>query len=221
MLAIFDIDGTVCDTQEVEERCYASAFEEVCGVPLSTLDWSQYPEATSSGIFRSVFSNDPRRLELEPQFESRFVELLKEEQPEFPGDFSPISGAVEFIEGLSETSGISVAFATGGYYSEALFKLKCCGIELGKYPHATSSDTPGRSDIILLAAQRAGYELSQSVYFGDAPWDVSACNRINLSMIGIGRRYSQLSQLGLPFVFRDYLDSEAIMDVVREISSKN
>ena len=59
MLAIFDIDGTVCDTQDVEERCYATAFEEVCGVSLSTLDWNEYPEATSSGIFHSVLDDRP------------------------------------------------------------------------------------------------------------------------------------------------------------------
>ena len=62
MLAIFDIDGTVRATQEVEGRCYATAFEEVCGFSLSTLDWNEYSEATSSGIFRSILSDDPRLL---------------------------------------------------------------------------------------------------------------------------------------------------------------
>ncbi|MDF1657879.1 MAG: HAD family hydrolase [Verrucomicrobiales bacterium] len=220
MLAIFDIDGTVCDTQDVEERCYATAFEEVCGVSLSTLDWNQYPEATSSGIFRSVLNDRPDLLKLEQEFESRFVQLLKEAQPEYPADFSPISGAVEFIDRLSDSSGISVAFATGGYYSEAEFKLKCCGIDLAKFPQATSSDVPGRSDIITLAAQRAGLSLSRSVYFGDALWDISACNRIQLPMIGIGRRIDQLREHGLTCAFRDYSNSDAIWNAFRRAANE-
>ena len=214
MLAIFDIDGTVCDTQDVEERCYATAFEEVCGVSLATLDWNQYPEATSSGIFRSILSDDPDRLKLEPQFETRFLELLTEEQPKYPSDFSPITDAVKFIQRLSESCDVSVAFATGGYLSEAAFKLRHCGIDISEFPHATSSDIPGRSDIIQLAVERAQSQLSRSVYFGDAPWDITACNRINLPMIGIGRRIKRLKELGLRFVFRDYTNSEAIFDAI-------
>jgi hypothetical protein len=36
LLSIFDI----CDTQEVEGRCYALAIERVTGLSLDTLDWS-------------------------------------------------------------------------------------------------------------------------------------------------------------------------------------
>ena len=59
MLAIFDIDGTVCDTQKVEGRCFAQAFDEVCGISLETLDWTQYEEPTSSGVVQTLLANDP------------------------------------------------------------------------------------------------------------------------------------------------------------------
>ena len=36
MLAIFDNDGTICDTQEVEGTCYAQAIARVTGLSLST-----------------------------------------------------------------------------------------------------------------------------------------------------------------------------------------
>jgi hypothetical protein len=50
MLAVFDNDGTICDTQEVEGACYAKAIERVTGKSLATLDWTTYEEPTSSAI---------------------------------------------------------------------------------------------------------------------------------------------------------------------------
>ena len=87
MLSIFDIDGTICDTQEVEGRCYALAIERVTGLSLDTLDWSTYDEPTSSDIVRHLLAGDPTAKEKEDQIKSEFGRLLKEEQPKFPGDF--------------------------------------------------------------------------------------------------------------------------------------
>jgi len=218
MLAIFDIDGTVCDTQEVEGMCYAQAFEEICGVSLNTLDWTQYAEPTSSGVLGTVLGDHPGFAKKELEFQNRFVALLQEEQPKFPGDFSPIEGAVEFISRLLSDGRITVAFATGGFDTEASFKLKCCGIDLSKYPHATSSDTPKRRDILPLAANRAGTDLSEAVYFGDAPWDIKVSSQLNIPMIGIGRRVQLLRELGLRDAFRDFTQSDILIELFFELS---
>ncbi len=215
-LVIFDIDGTVCDTQDVEGRCYAQAFKEVFGVSLDTLDWAAFDEPTSSGIVRSVIGSSAEIESKEVVFRDRFVDLLRAEKPKFPGDFSPIAGAVELISQLSADSAVTVAFATGGYDTEAEFKLECCGIDMQQFPHATSSDTPRRRDIIPLAAKRSGYELSSAVYFGDAPWDVQACERLGIPMIGIGRRSEELRELGLNLVFRDFSNPEEVRRGIRE-----
>ena len=212
MLAIFDIDGTICDTQDVEGRCFAQASEEILGVSLETLDWTLYDEPTSSAIAQSVLANNPHPIAKERRFRDRFVTLLAEAQPKFPGDFSPIRGAHEFIAKMSTHPEITVAFATGGFDAEAAFKLKCCGLDLSEYPHATSSDTPRRRDIIPLAAQRAGFDLSSAVYFADAPWDVEAAARLSLPMIGIGRRIGELGKMGVKNRFRDFSQSDAILD---------
>ena len=221
MLAIFDIDGTICDTQEVEGRCYGQAFEEICGVSLRTLDWAQYDEPTSSGIVRSILGDDPDLVKKERELRDRFVALLAEEQPKFPGDFTPIGGAVEFIAKLSGDSNVSVAFATGGFDTEAAFKLGCCGIDLSKFPHASSSDMPRRKDIIPLAAKRAGIDLSSAVYFGDAPWDVQACDSLDLPMIGIGRRIEHLRKLGIKEAFDDFTRPDAIFEVWVAMNNAN
>src|SRR5262245_3385666 len=128
VLAIFDNDGTICDTQEVEGRCYALAIERVTGRPLPTIDWSAYTEPTCTAIIREILSGDARAEEKEESIREDFFRLLKQEQPKFPGDFSPLAGAVEFIERLQDERICPVAISTGCFADSAAFKLECCGI---------------------------------------------------------------------------------------------
>ena len=213
MLVIFDNDGTICDTQEVEGRCYALAIQRVTGLSLSTVDWSTYDEPTSSAIVRRLLAGDAAATEKEERIKYEFCRLLRLERPLFPADFSPITGAIKFIERL-RVAGVRIAIATGGFDSEARFKLECCGIDIDAFPHATSSDTSRRGNIIELAASRAGCDLSSAVYFGDAPWDVLACGKLGIPMIGIGRRHEQPRSLGVENTFRDYSEPEKIVDVL-------
>lgn len=59
ILEIFDNDGTICDSQEVEGFCYARAIERVTGRSLGTLDWATYAEPTSSAIVLDLLAGDP------------------------------------------------------------------------------------------------------------------------------------------------------------------
>lgn len=217
MLAIFDNDGTICDTQEVEGRCYAQAIEQVTGVRLSSIDWNQFEERTSSAIVRQLLGPDTAASEKEERIKQEFCRLLRIARPACPGDFTQIPGALDFIERLRNEN-VVVAIATGGFDTEAEFKLDCCGLRMHDFPHATASDKPRRRDIVQLAAIRAGHELGSAVYFGDAPWDVRVSKELGIPMIGIGRRCEQLRQLGLRFVFRDYTEPEQIMNALRTLA---
>lgn len=220
LLAIFDNDGTICDTQEVEGACYAKAIERITGRSLSTLDWTTCEEPTSSAIVRDLLVGDPAALTKEEEIKHGFVRLLEHERPTFPGDFTPLPGAVQFITRLQAERICSVAIATGCFDTSAKFKLRCCGIALDEFPHATSSDTPRRRDIIPLAASRAGFPISSAVYFGDAPWDVRVSGMLGVPMIGIGRRWERLRELGVQHVFRDYSDADAIIRVLRDLRKR-
>lgn len=219
LLAIFDNDGTICDTQEVEGVCYARAIETVTGRSLSTLDWTKYEEPTSSAIVRDLLAGDPESTTKEKAIEAEFLRLLEAERPKFPEDFAPLPGAVDFIRRLQREKICAVAIATGCFVSTARFKLRCCGIALEEFPNATSSDTPRRSDIIRLAADRAGSAIESVVYFADGPWDLRVSALLGIPMIGIGRRIDRLQAHGLPQVFPDYSNGDQIIAVLREIEA--
>jgi phosphoglycolate phosphatase-like HAD superfamily hydrolase len=214
MLAVFDNDGTICDSQEVEGNCFAQAIEKVTGLSLSTLDWSLYSEPTSSAIVRDLLAGDVDFERKEKEIEREFVHLLKKARPKFPGEFSPVPGAVEFIERLRRDKICSIAIGSGCFEASARFKLHCCGIMLEAFPYATSSDTPRRKDIIPLVASRAGCELASVVYIADGPWDYRVSAAFGIPMIGIGRRHEVLRDIGVPYTFRDYLEPDRIIEVL-------
>jgi phosphoglycolate phosphatase-like HAD superfamily hydrolase len=147
MLAIFDNDGTICDTQEVEGRCFALVIERVTGQSLASVDWTKYVEPTSTAIIRDILAEDPAAKETEDRIEVEFCRLLEENKPRLPGDFVLIPGAVQFLRRLVSERASPMAIATGCFETSAGFKLKCCGIILEHYPYATSMDAPNRRDI--------------------------------------------------------------------------
>lgn len=73
ILTIFDIDGTICDSREAEGICFAKAIERITGNIVTTLDWTQYPEPTSSGVVRSLLEGDPAASEVEAIL-ARFIQ---------------------------------------------------------------------------------------------------------------------------------------------------
>ena len=196
ILALFDIDGTICDSGEVEGICFAEAVEAVTGTALSTLDWVEYPEPTSSGIVHKLLDGDPEARQKETAIKAEFCRLLGNARRSHPQEFMPISGALSFIKRLQNESIARVAIATGCFDDEARFKLACCGIDIDEFPHATSSDTPRRRDILPLAASRAGSSISDTIYFGDAPWDLAVSRALRVAMIGIGRRTEATDGIG-------------------------
>ena len=50
MLVVFDIDGTLTRTCDLDAALYARAFVDTFGFPLPRLDWSAYHHATDRGI---------------------------------------------------------------------------------------------------------------------------------------------------------------------------
>ncbi len=59
-LLVFDVDGTLTATNEVDTRCFARAFLETFGIALNT-SWHIYPHRTDSGIICHSFSQHFRR----------------------------------------------------------------------------------------------------------------------------------------------------------------
>jgi hypothetical protein len=64
-LAVFDVDGTICDTQGSDGLCFGLAVERVLGRPFAAQEWTTYEEPTGGAILRELLAGDPDAAEKE------------------------------------------------------------------------------------------------------------------------------------------------------------
>src|SRR5262249_43216884 len=95
-LAIFDIDGTLTDTNAVDGDCYRTAVAEAFGVSERELDWTRAPHFSDRGIFEWLWDlrggRSPTNAEM-ARARDRVTELLSAEVISSPARFAPIAGA--------------------------------------------------------------------------------------------------------------------------------
>ena len=197
MLIIFDIDGTLCDTHDVDTRCYIEAVESVTGHSLASVDWAHYTEATSAAIVHQLLSElgIPDAIAAEQRIHDEFVARLGAAAQRTPEMFQPIDGALELFEELRRKN-YNIAIATGCWRESAKLKLHRSGFTIGDIPFASASDARRRADIIALAAYRAGFGVGDAVYVGDGLWDLKAARELCMRFIGVGKRHALLHEHG-------------------------
>lgn len=97
---IFDIDGTLTDTTQVDDKCYMSAFETTFGVNIENTDWGSMKNVTDWGIAEEIvkikFNRDIKNEELRLLKET-FVKALQKELALDKSQFVEIAGAAFFF----------------------------------------------------------------------------------------------------------------------------
>jgi phosphoglycolate phosphatase-like HAD superfamily hydrolase len=217
-LAIFDIDGTLTDTNSVDDECYRDTVAEALGMTPSAIDWSGAAHVTDSAIFRwlcGVHGRAEPSVDEMSRTRSRFVERLTAVLTAVPTRFSPIAGARHMLERLGER-GWAVAFATGGWGPSARLKLRVAQLAFDDAVFACADDATTRADIVQLALARAqsfyGRRFDRVVSVGDGAWDVETARALTLPFIGIAANNEHAKRLraaGASIVLPDYSDLDA------------
>jgi phosphoglycolate phosphatase-like HAD superfamily hydrolase len=220
-LAIFDLDGTLTDTNAVDGECYVEAAAAELGLTLNP-DWGSYPHCTDAGIARealAAFFGRPASDEEIDRWRERFVALLRDRLTEDPARFSAIPGAAALLPHLPG-EGWHLCIATGGWGSSAEIKRRAAGL-----PEAVpifSSDLHHTREGILEIAIRRMRELNgvssydRIVNLGDGVWDVAAAAALRLPFVGVGRgaRADRLREAGARAVLSDFVDLEDTLETM-------
>lgn len=190
-LIILDIDGTLTDTEHVDEHSIVGALEDVLGVSDLSTDWSTYRTSTDGGIVAEVVERVHGRLRPDAvdDVTKRFYAMLEDHYTASPDLFSPMPGARVVLSTLREM-GYCVAIATGCWRESALFKLRVAGIEHVGVPLATADDSHDRAEILRrsidLARQWNDVQSFENIwYIGDGVWDARAAATLGVGFIGI------------------------------------
>lgn len=206
---LFDIDGTLVDSDEFDAELYVAAVRKVLGIEIGD-DWSAYRNVTDGGILDEIIDNaglTAGRLRIHAEVKAVFAGLVSEYLDEREGRLPEIEGASAFIAQLESLPEVSVALATGGWEETARMKLRAAGLDRYSLPLASGSDVFTRVDIMQIAENRAldGRDADRRTYFGDGIWDKQASEKLGYEFIAIGDKVKH------PTRFPDYRRGRAIL----------
>jgi len=217
-LALFDIDGTLTETNEVDDKCFVRAFAASHQITDIETDWTKYNHVTDSGIASEIFNQRLGRSPNEEDFltfKSRFVENLNEFAFKDKTLFAEVSNAKVMLEKLKLEKNWVIALATGCFYDSAKLKLEKAKIHIKDFPIGTADDAISREGILQTAIEKSleKYGLKKFekiVSIGDGVWDVRTAKNLNLDFIGIasGKRAEALREEGANHIIKDFRDYE-------------
>lgn len=225
-LAIFDIDGTLTNTNSVDDQCFVKALAEAHAITNINTDWASYPHTTDSGImahvFQENFGRDPRETEL-GKFKNSFVNLLDEQYNSNSSGFDEIAGAAIALDRLKREPDWAVAIATGCWRASALLKLSAAKIDIDGIPAAYAEDGLSREAILESAVSQSLERYAQTsfekiVSIGDGLWDVRTARRLDFDFLGVGsgQAAAMLHKAGAKHVVEDFADYAKLISVLND-----
>ena len=187
---LFDIDGTLVDSNEFDSELYVKAVRKILGITIGD-DWSAYRNVTDGGILDEIIDNaglTDGRLRIHAEVKAVFAGLVSDYLDEREGQLPEIEGAGAFMTALESLPEVSMALATGGWEETARMKLRAAGLDRYSLPLASGSDALTRTEIMQIAEKRAldGRKASRRTYFGDGIWDKRASEELGYDFIAIG-----------------------------------
>jgi len=217
-LAIFDIDGTLTETNEVDDKCFVDAFADSHQITEIETDWTKYTHITDSGLVSEIFNQKLGRSPNEEDFlifKNCFIKNLNDYAFKEETLFAEVPSAKTMLETFSLEKDWVIALATGSFYDSAKLKLEKAKIDIKDFTIASADDAISREEILQMAIEKSleKYGLKKFekiVSIGDGVWDVRTAKNLRLDFIGIasGKRAEALRDEGANYIIKDFRDYE-------------
>ena len=198
---LFDIDGTLVDTNYLHVHAWHRAFAEV---NVSVESWRIHHRIGMDG--GSLLS------ELLPDesddVTSRAKDLHQRFYKETSGLIRPLSAGRDLLDAVADM-GLQVVLATSAPEDELAILREVLDREDVVSAVTSSEDVETakpRPDIVEVALERAGVGADRAVFVGDTVWDIRAAARAGVECIGFrsgGIGELELSREGAVTVFDD------------------
>lgn len=209
---LFDIDGTLVDSNYLHVEAWQHAFAEL-GV-----------ETDAWRVHRAIGQDSERLVTaVAGERDSAWIERAKRLHSGYYRDLAPRLRAFEATRELLAAvagRGIRVVLATSAPDDELAVLLRTLDADASIHA-TTSADDVGPAkpapDIIEVALHRAGAEAAEAVLVGDSTWDMIASGRAGVRAYGLrsgGSSGAELTDAGALAVFDDPGDLLAHLDTV-------
>lgn len=200
---IFDIDGTLLDSSEQDDRLYREAVVQVLGDVRLRSTLSDYDRVTDTGILLQILEDNglqPDSDKITEVKEEFFARLRLHVQKS--GPFRELPGARSVIGRLRASDAHHLAIATGGWRHSAELKLTSAGFDIDAVPLATSDDAIERTAIMEFALAAIGEQVASVTYFGDGSWDQQACEALGWTFRAVGPLLAGISSYDDEFTIK-------------------
>jgi HAD superfamily hydrolase (TIGR01509 family) len=211
---LFDIDGTLVDSNYLHVHAWYRAFSDVA---ISVEAWRIHRSIGMDGstLLKSLAGNADE--DTRSQLKDLHSRYYKETVPML----RRLPGARELLQAV-DGLGLQIVLATSAPEDE--LEILRGVLESDDLVAAVTSaedvDTAKpQPDIVEVAMKRAGVDADHAVFVGDAVWDVEACNRAGVQAIAVlsgGVSRGELENAGAQAVFEnarelcEQLDTTAI-----------
>jgi len=219
-LVMFDIDGTLTLSNDLDDAAFLSALDEVFNIRNVSTDWATYPQVTDAGILREICITHLKRIASrseEATFRACFVKHLNSRVDQI----KEVPGANAMLAKLREGEGYAIAYAGGAWTDSALLKLQSAHLPYQDIPYAFSDDAIDRESIAQIAQRRAekvyGCQFDTVTYVGDGVWDVWTAQKLGFEFIGITCCSDEVALFaqGAVSLLADYTDRQVFMEYLR------
>jgi len=204
---LFDIDGTLVDSNFLHIESWAHAFGHLnLTVPAWRIQRSI--GADSDELLDRLIGDQPDHMK------TRAQELHSAYYRDLAGRLTVFDGARELVAAIA-ARGTRVVLATSAPEEELARLLPVLDIDGDTYAVTSGEDVETakpRPDIIEVALDKAGVQASSAFMVGDAVWDVVAAGRAGVPCIGLlsgGTGEGDLLEAGAVAV---YDDAAALLD---------
>jgi len=225
-LVMFDIDGTLTQTNAVDTQCFITALNLSLGISGIETDWSKYAHVTDQGCLQEIIAIHYGRPGTIMEFDAargQYLSLLRMNGERDRTQFQAVPGAKNILSALTAYPETAVAVATGAWRESAELKLRLAGIPMEGIPFACNDDAESREEIMRIAEERAGNSVPcifhSRTYVGDGVWDLEAASALGYHFIGVatGGEADRLRAAGARWVVEDLREGNGFLKILRGI----
>ena len=205
--AIFDLDGTLVDSNELHVQAWQETFQHFGKkIPVERL---REQVGKGGDQYLPVFLSEREMRDIGKEVDEFRGKLFKKK---YLSQVRPFQGVRDLIERV-RSEGKKIALASSGKADEVDHYQKLLGIEALVDCQTTADDvahSKPKADVFIAALRLLGHLTpEQAVAIGDTPYDIEAAKKIELGTIALlcgGFPENELRDAGAVAIFRDPVD---------------
>lgn len=191
-LIIFDIDGTLCHSRFIDDKCYIQAFKKALGIDIKNTDWNTYKHVTDYYVTYQILLNETGKEPAKELIEiiiDHYAEELKFQINKEDTFFTVIPGVLQLFNYLTNNKNeFHIGIATGGFHKTAIHKLDRIGIKLPKDHIYSSNNYETKHEMIIDFMSKkssSNLKFDKVIYVGDREYDYNVSKELNIDFVGI------------------------------------